>query len=205
MRLWKFPLMQRIIALDGSVGMYHFGKTKLMELDHVGFFLRYEKEEDVTPDYIRRHLHWRERTWALVDAPNITQAINTFYNEWEGAKTGGNHEEAKALWIDREEEIIEIPYCNLLNTSKDKRYICGEEAFNGNGEFGMCILENYDAPDSCAIGDYYNLLYELEQAKCLPVKTIAVRGMKFRYVTVSQARVIRNIRQQEQQVLVVQK
>lgn len=203
MKLWKFPLLQRVISLNGGPGYMRFGaKERLMELDHVGFFLKYEKEEDITPDFIRRHLTFREATWTLVDAPTITQAINTFYNEWQGAKTGGSNEEAKALWIDRELNIIEMPKCKLLNISKEKRYICGLEASNGNGEFGMCVLEGYDAPDDCAISDYYNIIYDLEQAKHLPVKTIIIRGRKYRYLLVNDVMATHEIFQQPKQEVI---
>ncbi|MBE3094255.1 MAG: hypothetical protein IMZ52_04430 [Actinobacteria bacterium] len=204
MKLWKFPLLQRVISLDGGPGYIRcYNKEKLMELDHVGFFLKYKKEEDVKPEYIRRHIHFRESTWTLVDAPTVTQAINTFYNEWEGAKTGGSKEEQKALWIDRELNIIELPKCDQLNISKEKHYICGPEAFNGNGEFGMCVLENYDAPEGCAIDDYYDFIYDLEKAKCLPVKKIIIRGKEYKFLTVKDVMTKYHIFQQQTQEVVV--
>lgn len=181
MKLWEIPLLQRVISVDG-----HFhAKIQVMELDHVGFFFKYNKSEELKPDFIRRHIHWREGTKTYIDAPTVTQAINRFYDGWAGAKVGGKKEEQKALWVDRELTIYEMPHCTLLNKSREGRYICGPETYkNGSGEFGMCLIEGFDAPSDCTIHDYNQIVYDLNQAKKLPEKTIIIRGKEYKYLTV---------------------
>lgn len=179
-KIWNIPLYQRVIRTDfGAV------KTKLMELDNIGFFYKYNNEKNLDPDFIRRHIQLREATWALVKAPTVTQAINKFYEEWDGAKKGGGKkEESKALWIDRNLMIRETPSCPLLNKNKEGQYICGVETFNGNGEYGMCVLEQYDAPSDCPIADYNGKIFELEQKNRLPIKKIIIKGREYKYLLV---------------------
>jgi hypothetical protein len=165
-----------------------------MELDHVGFFYKYNKPEELKPDFIRRHIHFREGIKTYIDAPTVTQAINTFYNEWDGAKVGGKKEEQKALWIDRELTIYEMPHCTLLNKSRlEGRYICGTETNkDGSGEFGMCLIEGFDAPCDCTIHDYNEIVYDLNQEKKLPEKTIIIRGKEYKYLTVKDTMAVYN-------------
>lgn len=163
-KLYKIPLHMREITVS------NFGfKGKCMKLDGVGFFIRYDKENELDPNFIRRHLAFRKGTFCIVEADTPEDAVKTFYEEWEGAKIGGQEEEAKALWIDRELEIEELPYCENLNISSRGEYICGTEEESGNGEFGMCVLEQYDPPDDCPIADYREKIYLLEEDNRLPI------------------------------------
>jgi len=180
MKLWSLQLLQRKLKCNQPTF-----KEKLMELDGVGFFYEYNKVEELKPEYIRKHLQIRESTYAIVESPTVTQAINTFHNEWDAAKVGGIAEETKALWIDREHPIREIAKCELLRKSKRGQFICGDEKNNGSGEFGMCILENYDRPDGyCGIGEYNDKIFYLDRNKKLPIKTIIIKGKEYKYYTV---------------------
>ena len=79
--------------------------------------------------------------------------------------------------------IAGLPSCGLLHKSQDNRYICGEEVGpNGNGEYGMCTIENYDSPDRCPMSNFWNCYYNREQAGTLPVKTITIDGVNYPYV-----------------------
>lgn len=198
MKLWRTPLLQRVLRTDGLAC-----RQKLMELDGVGFFYEYNNDEELKPSFIRKHLQLRDSTVTLIDAMTVTQAVNKFFDEWDGAKVGGKNEEAKALWIDRERIIREIPSCHLLNKSKEDRFICGVETTNGNGEFGMCVLEGYDAPEGCIISDYYNMIYDLEQQNRLPIKTIIIKGKEYKYLTVKDVMVVHNAFHQLKQEVII--
>jgi len=179
MRLWNIPLFQRVIKTDASF----CAKVKVMELDGVGFVYRYNNKKELDPAFIRRIIHWREGTKCLVEAETVTQAINQFFAEWEGANVGGNkREEQKALWIDREQEIYEIPLCPTLAKNRRGEYTCGPPKANGNGEFGMCVVMDYDAPEDCAIARYWDNVRSLDKVGRLPVRTIIIRGREYKYV-----------------------
>ena len=62
------------------------------------------------------------------------------------------------MWINEEEYIFELPHCELLHRNNGGEFICGElsEEGEGNqGEWGMCMLENYSAPEDCLISEFY--------------------------------------------------
>jgi hypothetical protein len=110
-----------------------------------------------------------------VEADSPEKAVETFHNEWEGAKIGGETKESKALWIANEqynEPIEEYPYCESLHKNTKAQFICGEEDNEGQGIGGMCVLEGYDSFEGCVIDAYKGLVSVLEDAKRLPIKTI---------------------------------
>ncbi|MFH0806537.1 MAG: hypothetical protein V1885_02330 [Candidatus Brennerbacteria bacterium] len=150
--LYRIPLLQRAIQLDNSFRK----KEKCMALDGVGFFIRYSSDEELTPGNIRCYLVGIEHTHCIVEADSRIDAILKFLLEWEGAMIGGNSPESKALRVDPREPIMEMPPCALLHRNVADRFICGEERKDGNGEFGMCMLEQYDPPDfHCPIDAFF--------------------------------------------------
>lgn len=160
-------------------------KVKCLEIDGVGIFVHYNKKKEINVHFIRSHVAFRELSYCIVEADNFEKAVKTFYNEWEAAKIGGENEESKALWIARDCHILELPSCKLLNRNKKGEFICGQERESGNGEFGMCILENCDAPFDCPIDDFHTAIFEKEETNTLPVKKIQIDGKTFLLVRTS--------------------
>jgi len=160
-------------------------KCKCLKIDEVGVFVSYRREEELDIHFIKNHAAIRYSGYCVIEADNFEKAVKTFYNEWEAAKIGGENEESKALWIARNCHILELPPCELLNRNKKGEFICGQERENGNGEFGMCVLENYDEPFDCPIDKFYSAIYEKEQNNCLPVKKIKIDGKIFLLVRAS--------------------
>lgn len=140
--IYKIPLYERYIEVIKSL----YYKSKCVHIDKVGLFVYYNSDKELDPSFIRRHIALRRKTWCFVEANSPEDAVKTFFNEWEGAKIGGECEECKALWINREEYITEFPPCKLLHKNKKDEFICGEPSTDGAGEFGMCMLEGYDPP-----------------------------------------------------------
>jgi len=160
-------------------------KCKCLKIDEVGVFVSYRREEELDIHSIRCHVAIRYPGYCVVEAYNFEEAIKAFYNTWEAAKIGGENEESKALWIARNCHILELPPCKLLQRNKNGEFICGEERENGNGKFGMCILENYDEPFDCPIDKFYEAMYKKEQMNCLPVKKIIIDDKIFLLVKAS--------------------
>ncbi len=156
MPLYEIPCLMRFTKLDPQT--LH-SKITCLHIDEVGLFVYYDKEEQLDPNYIKRHLIGRKRTICVVEADNIEKAIEKFFNEYQGSMIGGE-EEAKALWIDREEPILELPHCELMCKNKKGEFICGEENEEGNGIFGMCVLERYDAPDECVVAEFHSNIHD---------------------------------------------
>lgn len=191
---YLLPLYERFIDMS------HFGRQTCLHIDEVGVFIRHDNDQQLTTDFIRRHLVGRRRTFCLVEAETVGLAIRKFYDEWDGANIGGDNEHAKALWIDRVDDqgrptstiIEELPPCVIRHINKEGTITCGrpihdipdhedkdDEHFNMNGEFGMCGLEGYDYPeeDYCPMNNYSGIHRDL------PIRTITVNGMEFRYTS----------------------
>ena len=118
----------------------------------------YDEESQKDVHFIRRHLVCREHGKCFIEASSPKEAIEKFHTEYEGAKIGGKRREARALWINQEEYIFELPHCELLHRNKEGEFICGnlsEEGEGDQGEWGMCVLEGYGSPKNCPISEFY--------------------------------------------------
>ena len=162
MPLFEIPYCQRIV----NVTKYRFfcNKTDIMHVDEVGIFLLYDEENQKDIKFIRRHLVERRRGKCYIEAGSPHRAIKRFYIKFEGARVGGQRRETKALWINQEEFIYELPNCHLMHKNKGGEFICGKPSKEDdgiNGEWGMCVLEGCDAPKNCIISLYKKRIYNL--------------------------------------------
>ncbi|MDD4606931.1 MAG: hypothetical protein PHS07_01130 [Patescibacteria group bacterium] len=152
--------------------------VKCRHIDQVGIFVCYDTENQLNLEIIRYHLPAKTRGFRLVEADNPKEALEKFFNEQEGAKIGGEGEENKALWINREIPIQELPSCKLLHKNKKGEFICGEPTEDGSGEIGMCILEGDDPPSFCPLSPFFDRLSKLELSELergegkIPTETI---------------------------------
>ncbi|MDD5454180.1 MAG: hypothetical protein PHW62_01590 [Candidatus Ratteibacteria bacterium] len=195
---YLIPIYERFIHMSS------FGsQVACLNIDDVGVFIYHDAGQALTTDFIRRHLTGRQKKACVVEAETIVLAIRKFYDEWEGAKIGGENEHAKALWIDRVDDqgkltnsvIEELPPCAIRHRNREGSLTCGrpihdidgysfnfmekdDKFFNLSGEYGMCGLEGYDYPEkNCPMIDYSDI------AADLPINTITVNGMEFRYTS----------------------
>lgn len=177
-RIFEIPLEKRFLTLKRGE------QVTCIQVDNVGLFVYHDGSQELTPDFIRHHVIGRETTDCLIEARSPKEAIEIFYKQWEGAKIGGKHRTAKALWINTEVPIVGLPWpvCELLHKNREGRYICGQETLGGNGEFGMCILDKWDPPDECPLADFYDLYSDRRRADTLPIKTVEVDGVEYSYV-----------------------
>lgn len=153
MSLFEIPVCERVVSVSRN---YRFGKkTVIMHVDSVGFFLHYDEEwQRDDRDFIRSHLQQRVGGNAYIEAASIREAVNKFYDEYEGAKVGGPGKSEKAIWINDKKFIHELPYCPKMRKNKGGQFVCsfeeGDEECDDNGG-RMCILENYEPPSNCVI------------------------------------------------------
>jgi len=146
--------------------------------------IEYDNEDELTVENIRKHCTLVGDSSCIVEAENIQEAIKKFHKNWDGANIGGEEETAKALWINRPKPVIELPYCQLLRTSDDGRFICGEQV-RGEcyGERGMCVLEpSIDPPPSgnCPI-DELNLKLLLSK-KELAIEKVVIDEREYLFI-----------------------
>jgi hypothetical protein len=177
--IFRIPLQERYLELTSFPK-----KIDCLHIDKVGLFVSHDGKTELTPEFIRHHLIGRRSTSCLIEAVSVEEAIKTFYLEWQGARVGGEGRKEKALWIEETIPIVALPSCDLLNKNKENEYICGQIFDNSrNGEFGMCVLQGYDAPGGCAISQFWEKYFHAKQANKLPIKKVSIDGFEYQYVT----------------------
>jgi hypothetical protein len=149
MLLFMIPLCERFTNLRKPPVAW--GKSRYVSVDGFGMLVYYDEEKDLTPENIRRYLIGLGKRRCYIDAGSLEEAVRKFHDEWEGAKVGGEGEERKALYIDKENAIIELPFCAKMGRNKKGEFICGELVEEESGEWGMCVIEGYDPPEDCPI------------------------------------------------------
>lgn len=157
MKLYEIPLLKRIVNVTKNATPFP-KKIETIHIGAVGIFLHYDEESQKDVSFIRRHIPIRKSGNCIVEANSPREAIEKFHTEYEGAKIGGKRREARALWINNEEYIFELPHCELLHKNREEEFICGdlsEEGEGNQGEWGMCVLEGYSAPEDCIISEFY--------------------------------------------------
>jgi len=179
-------MFYRVRLLERFVNTHEFStKRKYLKVGEKGIFVSYREEKELDPRFINSHLIGVKPTCCVLEADNFEEAIKSFYNEWEGAKVGGTTKKSKALWIAEGCRILEMPPCNLINRNKKGEFICGKETICGNGEFGMCVLDNCDPPDGCPIDHFESVIFEKEERGDLIERKIKINGEKFILVKAS--------------------
>jgi hypothetical protein len=206
MKPYLLPLFERSISItEENHGRGYSGLwtpyCDCLHIDEVGVFIHHDGKQSLTTDLIRHYIGMRRRTECVVDAESVGDAIHRFYNEWEGAKIGGEHEEAKALWIDRVDSdgrpshklIVELPECVQMHVNDRGGITCGrpiysipdhpeknDESMHFNGEFGMCGLDGYDFPetDTCPMHRWFGY-----RGDPLPIRTVTVDGKEYHYIS----------------------
>lgn len=179
MPLFEIPYWQRSVNVTKNATCF-YRRVEILHVDEVGIFLLYDEESQKDVNFIRRHLVMRSRGKCYIEASSLRRAIKRFYIKYEGARVGGKQREAKALWINNEKYILELPYCRLMHRNKKGEFICGrmsKEDDGDQGEWGMCVLEGYEAPENCIIALFKDRLREFERE--LPAIAKNVDGFKF--------------------------
>jgi hypothetical protein len=151
--IFRIPLLKRSTEMNGCYGGLGC-KVSVMEVDGVGFFISHKPDYKPTKKDARRHLMGRKETWVYVEADRVRQAVEKFYEEWEGARIGGGQgPESFALWIDTSKPITQFPFCTNLYRGEKGEYLCGEPY----GDFtpAGCILDGYDALEGGCVGSRY--------------------------------------------------
>lgn len=155
MLLFQIPLFSRFTWV--GKGRSLCDKKKYMCIDDLGFLVHYTDEKDLTLEVLRKHRFAREETRVFIEAKDLTEAIEIFFRDFEGATTGGDENpEQKAIWINTEKPFLELPHCDRMNRNKKDEFICGEICDDDVGEYGMCILEGYDDPENCPIANFFD-------------------------------------------------
>lgn len=145
MPIFRLPLLKRSI---GPMAMY---KCALVEIDGVGVYVQYDKDDELEPDILRNCIVGVEDDHAHIEADNARAAILKFFthSDWEGARTGTR---AKALEINRSEPILKYPTCSRL-VEIDGWNRC---KISDDDDYKPCdcVLDGADPPDDCPIDKF---------------------------------------------------
>jgi hypothetical protein len=152
-RLFWLPLLVRIANRNGPRG-----REFLICVGGKGKFFKFTNPLELDPWNTQRSKDGLIcDSFCIVEAPDVRSAIEKFHQEWDGAKVGGPGRTDKALWINERQAIIAYPPCRRIHKNPKGRYVCGRLEFNDpdeldcSGEFGGCILDGIDPPESCPL------------------------------------------------------
>lgn len=168
--IYQIPVYERYTQF-GSF----FLKRKCLKVDAIGLFVYYSRAEEIAdPTIIRGRLIFRRKSQCLIEARNLQDAIERFYDEIEGTSMDVFVPQENALWLDTDGIIQELPNCKRLHKSERDQYICGRllEDGDGNGEYSMCVLEGYDYPDDCPMQEFREQFYFRKKVGLLPIQQI---------------------------------
>ncbi|HRY60030.1 MAG TPA: hypothetical protein P5096_01475 [Patescibacteria group bacterium] len=152
-KLFRIPFEKRFTLIDDR--SHSVMIETAMKVDDIGIIVRHHKTHAITDDDVRRHLREHQDKYCIIEAGNVSAAIAEFYTKWYGANIGGEGEKRKALWINREKPIVELPYCERMWENKNGEFTCGEPDEENYGEFGMCLLEGYESlGETCPLNNF---------------------------------------------------
>lgn len=148
MKVFRLPLLQRFtcISLERAWG----SPSELRVVDGVGLFVykdsKHQKDK-ITDDVIRRHLTGLNQTHCIIEADNLILAIETFYREWEGARTGEKGRPALCIADKSEAQSYECP--RIKFNKKHNEYLCYDKKVSTVGNAPSCRVSGYDPREDC--------------------------------------------------------
>jgi hypothetical protein len=153
-RLYQLPVYYRFIRIGGCHKRSSL-KVECRSVNGVGVVVYYEHKRQLDTELIKESRFKIKETIYTVEAEKCSSAVCRFLSENRGALIGGEEFNKKALWINNDKPILELPLCPFMRKNKDEKFICGEQVeFGYSGEFGMCIIENYKPTHYCTMVDY---------------------------------------------------
>jgi len=147
------------------------GNWHLIEVDGIGMFFctDYSEIDPPPPDVVRRHLIGVTKKRWIIEADSPEDACRIFMDS-EGAKKGTR---AKALYLDTDEVIEELPHCERLRVVENE-FRCGDD-FEDCSASG-CIIDQCDPPEDCPV---LRAQYHLpEELGIHDMKVKRVRGLR---------------------------
>lgn len=140
--IYKIPVLERQAFSDETV----YINSKYISVEDIGlrfFYQHDDSDRNFINQFYKKHTLSKEEIFFLVIADDADRAIAIFYNNWEGARIGGDRPEQKALQIDKSKIILEMPLCRLMRKNIDNRLICGPIS-SKKYESSLCISEEDD-------------------------------------------------------------
>lgn len=199
MTIYLFTLKERFTWLDGVRGVRDPKAVFTAVLvDGLGVCVYHLPDQAITVPDLRCRLICLQTTKCRIEADNLPRALERFFSEWEGAvkspvlveglsrwrawwlrfldRHGWLIMKSPALSVDPDEPVLELPDCSRLHHNRRGEYLCGIPQGNSEdaqGEFGMCVLEGYEAPTSCPISSFLGRVYELKRKGDLSIEEVA--------------------------------
>lgn len=156
----------------------HADNLTVMVVDNVGIFVAYNSDIEVTPEDVRRHQRIGFEVYCIIQAENVSEAIAKFYAEQIGANVGGPGEEYKALRIDRDKPIVELPFCEKIGVTKNGKFTCGEP-MGEDKLYDTCIIDRSigsEIDEDCPMDNLYD-----DHDEETPTE-VEVNGLKFKVI-----------------------
>lgn len=157
MKIYRIPVCRRILISNRALS-----NISLRLVDGIGLYVEYEEDEP-TDQEIRSSLIGGQSSFVYLEANSFTGAINKFFQDFKGPRTGGRTYESRAIWINTQKPILELPDCERMHKNKKEEFICGQLEEEGEyGEYGLCMLEGYDQEENCPLISFFDQYHDVE-------------------------------------------
>lgn len=139
MMIYKIPVIER--QAFGDFTRQNAKYTKYINVDDIGLrFFYNDNEKNPIKQFEKKHIALsKEEMFFLILADNVERAITVFYSFWEGARVGGDKPTQKALQINKDKPVLELPLCSLMSKNEKNQFVCGP--ISPKYESGLCLSE----------------------------------------------------------------
>lgn len=185
MRLYQVSSIIRYVYV-GNRKCFPSPKVKCLDIDGVGIFVYYDRERQLDLEFIKTYQPILKKEEHLIVAKNFKNAIKRFFVENQGTAIGGDKIRSRALRIDPEKIIVELPFCPLMHDF-DGKFFCGEPCVfvdekgkkEIDGEIGMCVVENHRPPKDCTFISFERrLLRDYDKYRKIAKRVLGFKVLK---------------------------
>lgn len=161
-QIFKLPVTWRHFDLD----LYGTSELRAV-INGLGLCIKYNNSKHKNDEEVKKASIEASLTTLIgishhnniyIEATSVNDALEIFYTQWHGASFFGFNDTKNALWISPEDAVVELPFCNLMDTNLvTNRFICSESEEDKNSiidSYSGCIIDGYDPPKNCPLFSY---------------------------------------------------
>ena len=153
MKIYEIPIIVRYTYIgSGDYEKFFPFKSKYLVINNLGIIVYYDEEKQLEILRTKEDLKFfEEKGLCFIEAEDHREAIIKFFLENKETAIGGNTLNSRAVYINKKEIILELPFCPLIHKNKYGMFICGLPSLCGGteGDFGICAIESNTPLEDC--------------------------------------------------------
>lgn len=154
--VFEIPTIERYIFIGNKTEQK---EIMYIDVDGIGMTIHYDNKEQLNYISLDECIPTLREVSFIVEAVCCKDAVWEFITTSKGVKTGGEFPESRAIWINRNKAILELPYCKFMEMDENGIFTCSHNTKSQNNSNGKCIIENSNPPFNCRIALFKENLY----------------------------------------------